>query len=184
MKSKEMLIFQYFDFSTFNLYSKDDINNKLSSNNLNCDSLIFLSVTGLLNYIPFKNKPDRYDKALKILFGYWVENMYIILHQGHEEEIKNIIGKQIDGINSFYNLKQLIKDTEIIKHIERLQFIYKKVEVIKYEIPSFDSIELEEGSIIDPIILPDEYIINESDLNKIIGEIISIREEMVENLKI
>ena len=117
--ASELKVEQFFDYST--LY-------RLSKNNSNVDSVLFITSTGFDNMNNFLQQSKRTNISVLIGIGTWIESMY--LATSYQDILKkNLILERVAGqkfvidlicqmlvrYNKDENIKQLIKDFSTLK---------------------------------------------------------------------
>lgn len=173
--SDGMQVGQFFDFETLK---------RLSTNNENIDSLMYISVNSFNQMDSHLRNSNRNSLSSLMIAGVWLEGLYLatqVVKENPNKEIAERIGEQKIILNDIIVLLRLYKDdknfAELIKDLETIKEAYKDVK-ITFEIGEPESIE-QDGRLI--IVQNDTSIITITDeqLNNIIKITEQIRNKQI-----
>jgi hypothetical protein len=171
--STDLAINKFFDFKGFNINSHSIYYNFPDD----CGSLMYLTAIGFNNLIEHSKNTKDYKKNYRIMFGYWIENIYITAKQINEKE-KTTIAKQAEMVKLFNELKSLMNNNKYSNYINDLKNVFDKVNI---KVPIINNYEPKEGKIVD-FFSETEYEVSDKDYKIIKENIIKIRELMIKDI--
>jgi hypothetical protein len=125
--SEELNIGQFFDFETLK---------RLSSNNKNLDSLLYLSTSCFNKMDSYLRKNNRSEQSSLIIIGAWLEGLYFeteMAKKNPSQKIKENIGAQKIAINNIMVILNAYKTNEYFKtlhdEIQKLEDIFAEVNI-------------------------------------------------------
>ncbi|MCK4661840.1 MAG: hypothetical protein KAT68_03160 [Bacteroidales bacterium] len=174
--SEALSIGQFFDFSTIK---------RLATNNENLDSLMYISVASFNNMDEYLRKNNRSNLSSLIVFGVWIEGLYIatqvIRESTDNAEVVERIGEQklilndilliLKNYKSDKNFYNLIEDVEKIKkEFEGVTITYEMGEPIAVEIDGMLMIQQTSSS---------NVTVSPEQLNNIIDIVEKVRNKLI-----
>lgn len=139
--SEELNVGQFFDFSTIK---------RLATNNENLDSLMYISVASFNNMDDYLRKHNRSNLSSLIVFGVWIEGMYIatqVLAEAPDNpEVVERIGEQKLILNDLLLiLKNYKSDKDFYNLIQDVEAIKKEFDGVRitYEMGEPEAIEVD-----------------------------------------
>jgi len=139
--SEELNVGQFFDFTTIK---------RLATNNENLDSLMYISVASFNNMDDYLRKHNRSNLSSLIVFGVWIEGMYIatqVLKEAPDNpEVVERIGEQKLILNDLLLiLKNYKSDKDFYNLIQDVEAIKKEFDGVRitYEMGEPEAIEID-----------------------------------------
>ena len=139
--SDDLSVGQFFDFSTIK---------RLASNNENLDSLMYISVASFNNMDEYLRKHNRSNLSSLIIFGVWIEGLYIATQVVNEApsnlDVVERIGEQKLILNDLLLiLKNYKTNKDFFSLIEDVEQIKKEFDVVRitYEMGEPEAIEVD-----------------------------------------
>jgi len=125
--SDDLGIGQFFDLKAFK---------RIAENNSNYDSLLLITTSTFDEINRFLKEKKRSEQSILMLSGGWIEALHIALkvHEiNHNEDLKEKIGEQKIVLEKIIlllsNYKARPEVGELLADLERLNEVYKKVEI-------------------------------------------------------
>jgi hypothetical protein len=174
--SEELGIGQFFDFTTIK---------RLATNNENLDSLMYISVASFNNMDDYLRQHNRSNLSSLIVFGVWIEGMYIatqVLAEAPDNaEVVERIGEQKLILNDLLLiLKNYKTDKDFFNLIQDVESIKKEFDGVRitYEMGEPEAIEVD-GMLMIVQNETSNVEVSPEHLDKIIEVIASVRNKII-----
>jgi hypothetical protein len=174
--AEELNVGQFFDFSSLK---------RLATNNENLDSLMYISVASFNNMDDYLRQHNRSNLSSLIVFGVWIEGMYIatqVINEapGNDEVIERIGEQKLILNDILLILKNYKSNKEFYNLIQDVEAIKKEFDGVRitYEMGEPEAIEVD-GMLMIVQNETSHVIIEEEQLGKIIAVIEDVRNKII-----